>query len=108
MILEKDEFIEMFEYDKFFIPDEILDDYIPNPIKVDGDLELTKEDLLEYRKTTRTLEISGRLISINKVLRVLSSNKTIKEAIFSNMNLDMDTYQEMESTLVGKAYFKQN
>lgn len=108
MILEKDEFIEMFEYDKFFIPDEILDDYIPNPIKVDGDLELTKEELFEYRKTTRTLEISGRLISINKVLRVLSSNKTLKEAIFSNMNLDMDTYQEMVSTLVGKAYFKQN
>ena len=108
MILEKEEFIEMFEYDKFFIPDEILDDYIPNPVKVEGDLDLTLEELLEYRKTTRTLEIRGKLISINKVQRALSLNKNIKEAIFSNMNLDMDSYQEIENTLVGKAYSKQN
>ena len=106
--LEKEEFIEMFEYDKFFIPDEILDDYIPSNIKIEGNLDLTLEELLEYRKTIRTLEINGKLISINKILREIASEKTIKEAIFYNMNLDMDTYKEMENTLVGKSYIKQN
>lgn len=108
IILDKEEFIEMFEYDKFFIPDEILDDYIPSTVQVEGSLDLTKEELLEYRKTTRTLEINGKLISLNKVQRALSLNKNIKEAIFFNMNLDIDVYQEIENTLVGKAYSKQN
>ena len=34
--------------------------------------DITLDDLLEYRKTTRTIEIEGHLISINKILLMLS------------------------------------
>ncbi|MBQ8534575.1 MAG: hypothetical protein IJ463_02695 [Bacilli bacterium] len=108
MTLTKEELIEMFEYDKFFIPDEILDDYIPEPIVVTGDIDITLDDLLEYRKTTRTIEIEGHLISINKILRALNNNMSIKQAIYFNMNLDRDSYEEIEKSINGKAYIKQN
>ena len=106
--LTKEELIEMFEYDKFFIPDEILDDYILEPIVVTGDIDITLDDLLEYRKTTRTIEIEGHLISINKILRALNNNMSLKQAIYFNMNLDRDSYEEIEKSINGKAYIKQN
>ena len=102
IVLNKEEFIEMFEYDKFFIPDEMLDDYIPNKIEVSGNFDITLEELLEYRKTTRTIEINGQLISINKILRAMDNNFNIKEAIFYNMNMNKDTYEEIESIVNGK------
>ncbi len=107
IILEKEELIEMFEYNKFFIPDEALDEYIPDAITVTGSLDITIEELLEYRKTSRTLEINGHLISINKVLKLLENNIGIKQAIFMNMNLDIDNYHEIESTLIGTTYHKE-
>lgn len=108
MTLTKEELIEMYEYDKFFIPDELLDDYILEPIVVTGDIDITLDDLLEYRKTTRTIEIEGHLISINKILRALNNNMSLKQAIYFNMNLDRDSYEEIEKSINGKAYIKQN
>lgn len=106
IILEKDEFIDMFEYNKFFIPDEMLNGYINDEIKVEGNFNITLEELLEYRKTTRTIEINGILISINKVINALNNKKNMKEAIFTNMNIDIDTYKEIEAELKGKEYIK--
>lgn len=106
IILEKDEFIDMFEYNKFFIPDEMLNGYINDEIKVEGNFNITLEELLEYRKTTRTIEINGILISINKVMNALNNKKNMKEAIFTNMNIDIDTYKEIEAELKGKKYIK--
>lgn len=108
MTLTKEELIEMYEYNKFFIPDELLDDYILEPIVVTGDIDITLDDLLEYRKTTRTIEIEGHLISINKILRALNNNMSLKQAIYFNMNLDRDSYEEIEKSINGKAYIKQN
>lgn len=106
--LEKKELVEMFEYDKFFIPDELLDDYISNTIIISGTLDLTLEELMEYRKTTRTLEINGHLISINKILRCIDNHFSLKEAIYFNMNIEQDAYQEIEEGLIGKSYSKEN
>ena len=106
IILEKDEFIDMFEYNKFFIPDEMLNGYINDEIKVEGNFNISLEELLEYRKTTRTIEINGILISINKVINALNNKKNMKEAIFTNMNIDIDTYKEIEAELKGKEYIK--
>ena len=106
--LTKEEIIEMYESDKFFIPDEMLDAYIPNTSVYfeDEDLCITEEDLLSYKKTTRTLEIAGNLISLNKVLKCLEKSQNIKQAIFKNMNLDLSQYQEISKELKGISYIK--
>lgn len=106
IIITKEELIEMFEYNKFFIPDEALDDYIPNRVEIKEEHQISLEELEGYRKTSRTYEINGHLISINKVLRVNQSNINLYKALFTNMNLELDSIKEIESTLVGQTYNK--
>ena len=69
-------------------------------------ISCTEEDLLSYKKTTRTLEIAGNLISLNKVLKCLEKSQNIKQAIFKNMNLDLSQYQEISKELKGISYIK--
>lgn len=105
--LEKNEIVEMHESDKFFIPDEMLDDYIPvtSTYLKEEELNISKEELLSYKKTNRTLEIAGHLISINKILMSLESD-SLKNTLFKNMNIDLSAYEEIIKELNGQSYIK--
>lgn len=106
--LTKEELVDMYENNKFFIPDEMLDNYIPTTISYfyKDDLKTSLEELMKYQKTSRTLEINGCIISINKVLNALENNMSIKEAILLNMNMDINAYEALENELNGIQYNK--
>ena len=106
--LTKEELVDMYENNKFFIPDEMLDNYIPTTISYfyKEDLKTSLEELMKYKKTSRTLEINGCIISINKVLNALENNMSIKEAILLNMNMDINAYEALENELNGIQYNK--
>ena len=61
-----------------------------------------------FFKGMKSVELVRPLTNLFANDTEIASEKTIKEAIFYNMNLDMDTYKEIEDTLVGKSYIKQN
>lgn len=92
----------------FFIKDMDLDEYIPSivPYKDKVDIGGNAEVLVDYKCSSRTYNINGVLISINKVSKLLEEGYDLYDAIFSNSNLSEDEYNSVIEGLSQKKIIK--
>ena len=100
----KQEFDSILNSKKFFIEDELLKDYIPNKVNLkDESYDVNLED---YRNTNRTYKIGNTIISSNKVKRLLKNGYGMHDAIFSELCLSLEDYNEVINNLKGYEYHK--
>ena len=106
VVLDKNEFNEVLNKNRFIISDDCLDDYI---IKVTDtkrhvDLKNSIEDLETFRVDNNTYMIDGVIISFNKVNRLLGDGCDMYNALFYNMILSDSEYDSVLKKLNNNSY----
>ena len=64
--------------------------------------------ILDYKPYIEGYEEHLKTNIVNNEITALNNNMSLKQAIYFNMNLDRDSYEEIEKSINGKAYIKQN
>lgn len=90
--------------DKFILPDDELDRYIPNAASY-SDLNQISVDSFQsldsFRESVRTYKIGDSLISINKVSRSLNAGNGLLQAVTANSNLSTVELDKIVEALGG-------
>ena len=82
---------------KFFIRDEELDFYIPNVLPYKDKLELSIDDLEEFKGTSRSYQVGNVIVSRPKVLRLQAKGMNLYDAMTFGMKLSEEEYHSMFS-----------
>ena len=103
----EDEIKDILFNNKFFLEDSKLDDYLLNTIPyMNDDIEISIDDLEEFRDNNRTYNVDGIIISSNKVKRLINDNYSCFEAMLYNCSFNSDEYQTLIKALKPYIYKK--
>ena len=94
--------------DKFIVPDNNIDSYIPNALVYKEKVKLTDNisDLDCFLINPYSYKIGNRVISYNKVMRLIDEGYDTYDALFYNMNLSDSDYDSIINGLKPYTYKK--
>lgn len=101
LVLDKDR--------RFVVKDDEISSYIPNVIdNMDKEsIDISIEELEQYRENERLYNIDGILISSNKVKYYNKLGFDIISSLTNNLNLDIDNYNKLMKILKNKKLIKE-
>ena len=101
------DFRNIIDSKKFFVSDDKIDDYVYNAVlfknKIDS-INFDENMLNSFISTYRVYNFDGVLVSAPKVKKLLSSGKSIYDAIFTGLILNDDEYDRVINCIKGFSY----
>lgn len=101
-----DQMIFILESESFFVPDSLIDSYLPDEVSLHDEIFISKDNLAEFGVDNLTYNISGILVSSNKVSRELEKGNSVYKAITKGLMLGEEDYNLLVDAFWNKKKLK--